>query len=162
MRIVHLPVFWTILIDVLVWLGIHMGLSYLIVQLPADNFDERRWLYRKRKWELKGKIYEELFLVKKWKGLLPEGAALFEKGFKKRKLKDRNRDYFDRFVKETCRAEYVHWLTILFAPIFFLWNLVTVGVIMIAYAVIVNLPCILAQRYNRIRLNRIVQGMPSP
>ena len=55
-------------------------------------------------------------------------------------------------ICETCRAELTHWLTMVFAPFFFLWNKPFVGWIMIAYALAENVPLIMAQRYNRSRL----------
>jgi hypothetical protein len=42
-----------------------------------------------------------------------------------------------------------HWLCIPPALLFFLWNPGPVGFVMILYAFVVNLPCILAQRFNR-------------
>ncbi len=44
----------------------------------------------------------------------------------------------------------------LFAPLFFLWNKPGIGWIMIVYALIENLPLIMAQRYNRIRFKRLL------
>jgi glycosyl-4,4'-diaponeurosporenoate acyltransferase len=60
-------------------------------------------------------------------------------------------------LRETCRAELTHWLTLLFAPFFFFWNPLWVGFFMIFYALAENLPLIMAQRYNRARLRRIIK-----
>ena len=162
MRIVDLPLLWTVALDVLAWLGIHMGLSYVMTQLPVHRFDPENWMYRKTKWEREGRFYETLFWVKTWKALLPEGAALFKGGFRKRTLKGKDREYFRNFVQETCRAEYTHWLTLIVSPLFFLWNPFWVGVGMVGYGVAVNLPCIIAQRYNRIRLKSVLMKMSKP
>lgn len=59
---------------------------------------------------------------------------------------------------ESRRAEPTHWLQVIWVPVFFLFNPFWIGVIMIGYAPIVNLPCILVQRYNRPRLKRILEG----
>jgi hypothetical protein len=77
-------------------------------------------------------------------------------GVQEKTLKEKNKDYVSMFVAETCRSEGVHWVTMIFAPFFFLWNPLWVGVVMIGYAVAANLPCIITQRYNRIRLERLL------
>jgi glycosyl-4,4'-diaponeurosporenoate acyltransferase len=42
------------------------------------------------------------------------------------------------------------------SPLFLLWNPWWLGLVMIAYAVVANGPCILIQRYNRGRLVRVL------
>ena len=42
------------------------------------------------------------------------------------------------------------------APVFFLWNPWWADLVMVAYALAANLPCILAQRYNRLRFQRLL------
>jgi glycosyl-4,4'-diaponeurosporenoate acyltransferase len=134
-----------------------MGVSYIMSQMRLEYFNPQSWAFRRRDWENDGRVYQETFFVKKWKGLLPEGAALFAQGFRKKHLKEKNEDYFSLFVAETCRSEAVHWVTMIFSPLFFLWNPLWVGVGMVGYALFANLPCIVTQRYNRIRLARVVQ-----
>ncbi|MBK8650664.1 MAG: hypothetical protein IPN23_02960 [Elusimicrobia bacterium] len=51
--------------------------------------------------------------------------------------------------------ELAHWLAMTAAP-FFLWNRPWVGGLMAAYALAGNLPCVIAQRYNRARLARLL------
>jgi glycosyl-4,4'-diaponeurosporenoate acyltransferase len=114
-------------------------------------------LYKQRKWEKAGNIYKTVFKIKSWKQLLPDGAIIFKRGFQKSRLTNSTLLYLSIFMQETCRAELTHWLVLLFAPLFFLWNYLFVGIIMILYALIVNIPCILTQRFNRIRLNKFVK-----
>ena len=66
-------------------------------------------------------------------------------------------EYLERWLVETCRAELVHWLALLSSGVFFLWNPPHLGFIMVLYAVIVNLPCVIVQRYNRPRLVRVLR-----
>lgn len=155
--LVHPPTAITILIDVIAWFLIHMGVSYIMSRQPLSSFNYDSWLYRKRNWEKNGKFYEKLFRLKSWKRRLPDGAAIFKNGFEKKHLKETNKDYFDSFIRETCRAELTHWIVFLFGPLFLIWNLWWVGIVMIVYATIANIPCIVTQRYNRIRLQRIVR-----
>ena len=153
--LVHLPTAVTIMIDIAAWFIIHMGVSYIMARQPLTLFDPGSWLYRKRRWERNGKLYDKLFRLKSWKKRLPDGAAIFRNGFEKKRLKETSRDYLDAFIGETCRAELTHWTVFLFAPVFFIWNLWWVSLVMILYAAIANMPCIITQRYNRIRLQRI-------
>ena len=155
--LVHLPTAITILIDIAAWFVIHMGVSYIMARQPLASFSPNSWLYRKRKWERNGRLYEKLFRLKSWKKKLPDGAAIFKNGFEKKHLKETNQDYLDSFIRETCRAELTHWIVFLFGPLFLIWNLWWVGIVMILYAALANIPCIITQRYNRIRLRRIAR-----
>jgi glycosyl-4,4'-diaponeurosporenoate acyltransferase len=123
--------------------------------MRADSFNPESWLYRRRNWEGDGRPYQYIVRIKTWKRLLPDGAAVSAGGFRKKRLANRDVAYIRRFILETCRAELTHWLIFAFAVVFFIWNDWWIGMIMIAYGSLVNLPCILTQRYNRIRLMRV-------
>ena len=159
--LLDLPTLPTILLDIAVWMIIHVGVSYLMIHIPLASFDTEFWLYRQRKWERGGKIYVRIFRLKKWKRRLPDGAALFKKGFRKKHLKELDDVYLDDFIRETSRAELAHWIMFLLSPVFFIWNPWYVGIVMIVYALLVNLPCIAIQRYNRIRLRRVYSKLIS-
>lgn len=155
LRLIHLPTFWTVLLDIAVWFVIHMGVVAAMVSLPVDVFDPGSRLFRARRWERGGRLYENVFRVRAWKDLLPDGADLLRwRSFRKRHFERATVDYLRRFTRETCRAESTHFLTMIWAPLFFLWNPVWVGWLMVFYALAENMPLILVQRYNRIRLVR--------
>jgi glycosyl-4,4'-diaponeurosporenoate acyltransferase len=151
-----LPEIWIIIIDIVLWFIIHMSVAYIATILPLDNLNTESWLLKERNWEKSGNFYDRFFKIKKWKGLLPDGSALFKKGFRKKRMTSSNPEYLSKFIIETGRAEIVHWIVILFSPVFFIWNYPWAGWVMIIYAIIANLPCILAQRYNRIRFKRMI------
>jgi len=155
--LVHLPTAMTILIDIAAWFVIHIGVSYIMTHQPLTSFNTGSLLYRKRGWERNGRLYEKIFRLKAWKRRLPDGAAIFKNGFEKKHLKETSKDYLDSFIRETCRAELTHWIVFLFGPVFLIWNLWWVGIVMILYATIANIPCVITQRYNRIRLQRIAR-----
>ncbi len=158
MRLIDLPRAWTITIDIIAWFIIHMAVVYIILRIPNKCFQYSSWLYREKWWERGGNIYQYIFKIKKWKKYLPDGAELFkDKGFPKKHLKEKSDKYLSVFYTETCRGELTHWILILFAPLFFLWNPFFVGFIMIAYATAENIPLIMAQRYNRHRIKRILE-----
>jgi glycosyl-4,4'-diaponeurosporenoate acyltransferase len=146
----------TVLVDVVAWLVVHLSVAWAVTQLDAGRFDPRAWLFRERALERGGQLYQRLFRIEAWKRLLPDGARLFRRGFRKKHLGARGPAYLARFRVETCRSELAHWVVVACAPLFFLWNSPGVGAIMIAYALLANLPCILTQRYNRCRLARIL------
>lgn len=126
-------------------------------KVPYSKLDRRRWLYRARKWEKGGAIYRAL-LVHKWKNFLPDGAKYFKGDFTKKHLLSYDSSYLETFVKESCRAELVHWLGMLPFVVFFLLVPPLIAGILVVYAVIVNLPCIVAQRYNRPRLAALFEA----
>lgn len=154
--LIELPDIWVAVINIVLWLVIHLSVAYLITLLPIDSINPFSFIFKERYWEKDGIIYESFFKVKKWKEYLPDGAALFKKGFKKKRLRANNIEYIERFILETSRAELVHCIVIIFSPIFFIWNVWWSGTIMIVYAILANLPCIIAQRYNRIRLKKLL------
>lgn len=155
--IFHLATPVTIIIDIVAWFIIHMSVSYIMSRQPLASFKPDSWLYRQRNWEKNGRIYERLFRLKSWKKKLPDGAAVFKNGFEKKRLKETSQRYLLDFISETCRAELTHWIVLLFGFIFLIWNIWWVGIVMIIYATIANMPCIITQRYNRIKLRRITK-----
>ena len=157
--IFYLSSLLNILIDILAWLMIHVSISLLIDKIQPDSFNPESWLYKERKWEVGGRIYQRCFKIKTWKGLLPDGAALTKNKFRKKHLGNPDVIYIRRFIAETCRAELIHWVIFIFSPFFFIWNEWWIGMIMIAYGFAVNVPCIITQRYNRIRLKRIYNNI---
>lgn len=157
MRLIHLPTFWTIVIDFVIWFIIHIGVVAFMVRIPHYHFNPNHWLYRRRSWEREGELYRDILKIKKWKRHLPDGARfLGQLGFQKKQLKEKSETYLRTFWVETCRAEMTHWIFILFAPFFFLWNPLWVGFFMIVYALTENIPFILVQRYNRYRFARLL------
>lgn len=153
--IFHLSGPWAIAIDIAVWLVIHLGVGMSTARMRPDSFNPESWLYRQRTWERGGKTHKSLLKVKKWKRLLPDGVAVFKGGFRKKHLGDADAAHIRGLIVETCRAEFTHWVILLFALIFFLWNDWWIGLIMVAYGFAANMPCIITQRYNRIRLRRL-------
>ena len=155
--LVELSIPWLIAVNILAWLAIHLGVAWAGTRLPVRYFRSEQWLYRARSWERDGGLYEGLFGIKRWKDRLPDGAALFSGGFRKAALRSASAEHLERFIAETCRGEAVHWIVFAAAVLFFLWNPWWAGLIMVAYALVANLPCILAQRYNRLRLARVLR-----
>jgi len=146
------------LIDFSAWLFFHLTISLGLIKLPDRFFEKDHPLnivFKERDFEESGKFWKDQLKVHKWKDKLPDGASLFHAGYKKKELPSNDVATIKIFIKETKRAELTHWLLMVPAPFFFLWNPICIGWAMIFYALLVNVPFILIQRYNRIRLERI-------
>jgi glycosyl-4,4'-diaponeurosporenoate acyltransferase len=141
-----------IALNIVGWPVIQLGVAWLFTRMPVEWFTPPP----ARAWEGKGQVYEAWFAIKHWKDRLPDGARWFGGGFAKGALAKTDPDYLRQFVRETWRGELCHWSALGFAPIFFLWNPWWADLIMLAYALGANMPCIFAQRYNRIRLQRLL------
>ena len=146
----------TIALFFAIWAIVPLLLAWVCLHLPDRLFSQRRFFWRSHRWEHGGRVYETVFRIRSWKHLLPDGGNVWKsRGYQKRKLADYSEANLNRFLVESARGELTHWLGILpfwvfglFAPPFVIW-------IMLFYALIVNLPCILAQRYNRPRIEAL-------
>jgi glycosyl-4,4'-diaponeurosporenoate acyltransferase len=145
---------WTV--NLLGWPVIHFSIASGALRLPSECFVRDCWLTAPRRWERDGGFYREWLVIRKWKSRLPD-AAPWLGGFAKKKFLSRNPAYVARFVIETRRAETAHWCMLACLPIFLLWNPPWARLVMTAYALAANLPCILAQRYNRLVLDRVAR-----
>jgi glycosyl-4,4'-diaponeurosporenoate acyltransferase len=147
---------WMVILDVVVWAVWSFSVGLFTHRLPVDRLDRDAWLLRLRPAELDASFYGRL-RVKRWKDRLPEAGTFFAGGFSKRAVVARDPVYLERFVIETRRAEVTHWLVMAIAPVFVVWNPWWVVVIMFVYAFVANAPCLLVQRYNRMRLYRVLE-----
>ncbi|WP_079527965.1 glycosyl-4,4'-diaponeurosporenoate acyltransferase CrtO family protein [Halobacillus hunanensis] len=155
MPIVSLPVMWVIFINVIAWTFFHLFISAICMRLPLAFFLKDRLLFQIFSWEKSGELWQRLFRVKTWKGFLIDGTIFLKKGYSKKGLHSNRLSDLKIFAAETKRAELTHWLSILPAPLFFLWNPLWAGWVMILYAFVFNLPIIVVQRYNRGRIAAI-------
>ncbi|MCD7036119.1 glycosyl-4,4'-diaponeurosporenoate acyltransferase [Metabacillus sp. GX 13764] len=149
-----LAVLWNVFALVLYQLGI----AYACSRLSGASVEKPRWLYEQKPFEKSGKFYD-VFAIKKWKDRLPDAGGFFKGGFSKNQLRDKDKAYLAVFILETKRGELAHWLQIPPAGLFFLWNDAAGGTVICLYALLFHLPFIAAQRYNRLRLNRLLKRM---
>lgn len=141
-------------LDVVAWAAIQAGCGYAVNQIPLRALCSERWLWRERPSE-EG-FYLRRLRIRRWKHLLPDAGLVFGGGFARRHLAAASPGYLGRFVAETRRAELNHWLALVPAPVFVAWNPPAAMPILLAYAAAANLPCIAVQRYNRLRLVRVL------
>jgi len=145
--------------NLLGWPTLHLVVAAIALRLPAHSFARDSWITAPRRWERGGCLYRNWLGIRRWKSLLPDGAPWFG-GFAKKRLRSRDPLYLEQFLVETRRAELAHWCMLLCLPLFFLWNPPWACLVMTAYALAANLPCIAAQRYNRIVIDRVVRTRP--
>ena len=143
-----------------VWLVLQTGAALIALRVPDDRLNPDAFLFRTRRWEQEGRVYDRFLAVRRWKGLLPDGGAAWKRrGYRKKNLTDLSQKNLERFIRESARAELTHlfavapfWVFGFFAPPNVIW-------IMLAYALAVNLPCIVAQRYNRPRVRALLRRL---
>lgn len=143
------------LIDAGVWATWSVLVGYRAARLPLARLAEDGWLTKPRSWERDGRFYER-FRIVRWKDRLPEAGSTFKGGSSKRSLPGRSDDDLRSFAAETRRAELVHWQIMAITPVFLFFNPPFLVVAMVAYAVVANVPFIAIQRYNRLRILRIL------
>jgi len=134
-------------------------LIFIIGRLyPRKWISENQFPFNCFKVEKKGKIYERIG-IKSWKTKYPDASVifhrLFPKIYPKKRLNGANGSKICILIKESCVAEVTHFISILSGvfcvkiwqgfggfAMFFLWMLI-------------NIPAIVIQRYNRPRFKKI-------
>ncbi|NMB54960.1 MAG: glycosyl-4,4'-diaponeurosporenoate acyltransferase [Leptolinea sp.] len=159
MRIFFLSEMSTLFVDIFAWVCFHLGIGYTCSRIPVSFFDPDQPLYLTKTWEKGGEIYEKIFHVRSWKKWIPSGARVYSGAFEIKNLPTYTFEYLDRWLKESCRAEFCHWIMIFPGFLFFLWNSVEAAWWMMAYAVANNMVPIIMQRYNRPRVRRMLEHL---
>jgi glycosyl-4,4'-diaponeurosporenoate acyltransferase len=159
MPLVHLRPAALVAANVAAWAAIHSATGYAVHKLPPRSLQRDHWLLRARPFERDGRSYVDRLHIRRWKDRVPEAGALFVGGVSKRHVPTDGG--LTRFAVETRRAELGHWLAFGAAPLFALWNTGPITAVMVLYGAVANLPCIAIQRYNRIRVTRILRSRAS-
>lgn len=157
MQVIFLPPLTSILVCFIVWPILQVTAALICTHLPDRFFDYTAFFYRTHHWEKDGENYQKWFRVRCWKKHLPDGGSLVKGGFEKKKLVSFSKNNLDKYLLESCRAEMIHWLSILPFWVFGFFTPNVVIFYMLLYALVINMPCIIAQRYNRPRIVRIIE-----
>ena len=151
-----LPIPATIAVDIAAWGLFHAGTGYLAHRLGDHRLSRDGWLLRARSFEDHGRWYRRRWRINRWKDRLPEAGALFPGGVSKSQLPEAGEGGLALFVRETRRAELTHWWAMACGPLFALWNGPAPTILLVAYGVLVNVPFIAIQRYNRFRAQAVL------
>lgn len=154
-----MPQTLTIVVDVLAWGLFHAATGYAAHRLADDRLARDGWGLRARRFEAGGSWYRRRLLIHRWKDRVPEAGALFDGGISKRELPALDADGLRVFVRETRRAELAHWWALWCSPLFVLWNPPLAAALLVSYGVLVNLPFIAIQRYNRFRTQSLLERL---
>ncbi len=126
------------------------------VYLKDSLFNPGSCVFRIMPWEKSGVFYTKFLKIKKWKDKLPQYVA--KNGFSKRNLNNHEElslDYLRKFIIETCRAEWNHVMGCTYSVVAILISPFDCAAIFSAIAIVSNLPFVLIQRYNRMRLVKL-------
>lgn len=145
-------------INMLFWNIALIGLWHLVVFLvcikfPDSFFDPGKGRFAAKPWEHGGRWYRDNLKIQEWKDRLPQYIG--HDGFSKAHLTDVSLDYLDRFIRETCRGEWMHFKNCICCVIVLLVNPLLVGIVASCFIVMGNLPFAIVQRYNRFRLQTL-------
>lgn len=144
-----------ILSNALLWGIFHLLISALMLNFNIHKLSQFNWLFNTYHFEQSGETWNKIFKIKKLKGKLPESTVIMPGSFDSSQMHDTSPETLNNYISETNRAELTHWLSILPAPLFFLWNPRNYWALHLMYALLSNMPFILAQRYNRPRLRKL-------
>jgi glycosyl-4,4'-diaponeurosporenoate acyltransferase len=159
-----------VLACVLGWLGWSLLVGGLANGLPASWLARDSWLTRPRPWGERAVSYERRLAIRRWKPWLPDAGSALPGGVRKAGLVSSDRALLMRLCIETRRAELVHLALWPFWLVTGLW-LPPLGVLInLLFATLFNLPCLWVQRYNRLRLQALLDrraagaaaAVPSP
>jgi glycosyl-4,4'-diaponeurosporenoate acyltransferase len=160
-KAMSLPIFqlpdWIILVLCFVgWLIWSVFIGFIGHLLPLTFLETDTCLTQLQFWEQDRHWYEKVLRIKLWKDRLPEAGGFFQGGFSKNSIRGGNYTVMSRFLAETRRAEYVHIAIWLFCLVTILWTPRWGFLINLVVGTALNLPCLWVQRYNRLRLQRLL------
>ena len=147
------------LLGALAWAVLSFVVGYACHRLPRRALARDRFVLRLSRRERDTRFYERRAHIRAWKDRLPEAGGFFAGGVSKRALGTRSPEVLERFVAETRRAEIVHSLLLMCWPLFLVWCEPLMAVAMAVYSVVANVPCLVIQRYNRVRLLRVLKRL---
>lgn len=128
---------------------------FLGEKLPRSMFDPNRYPFKSFKWEDEGRIYEKIG-IQVWKTHVPDMSKAISRTFSKQGNMMRDPAHLNRLVRETCSAEFVHCVLILLSPIFPIL-MEEAGLLSMVIYILGNLVFVIIQRYNRPRVQKIIQ-----
>ncbi len=149
MRFVHCVIYGAIL-------GV---ISFVIGRiLPKKWFSYEAFPYKQFKWEQGGAVYNRL-RIRKWQKAVPDMSRIFSRWMPPKKLSGcPNAETLELMLQETCIAEFTHgWLCVAGLACIRIWPGPGGVILTFVYIALGNLPFILIQRYNRLRLAKLME-----
>ncbi|GMB10550.1 MAG: glycosyl-4,4'-diaponeurosporenoate acyltransferase [Candidatus Improbicoccus devescovinae] len=136
---------------ILIW---HVIVFIICVSINSQFYLQKEKKNSEFKYKSKKRFYENVLKIKKWKVKLPQYVGV--NGYSKERFIDKDiLDLYD-FLNETYRGEWNHAMSCTIIPVLFLINTIEKSIILSIIIIIINLPFILIQRYNRLRIWNIL------
>lgn len=157
LRFFKLILFNELFFNLLIFALFSIFITYITSKMILGPNIHNEWLFTERKWEHGGKTYQNVFKVKYWKSHLPELHDFVQSIFCKKHIPQFNGDYLQKFLAESCRSEFTHWAIISSTLLFFLWY--ENANYIFYFSILLNIPYIIVQRYNRPRIVRMINTM---
>jgi glycosyl-4,4'-diaponeurosporenoate acyltransferase len=154
-----MPPALTIVVDVIAWGFLHTATGYAAYRLDGSRLTRDGWLLRPRGFETSGRWYRRWLRIHRWKDKVPEAGGFFRDGISKRQLPAHDVAALELFARETRRAELAHWWAMSCGLSFVLWNSMLAAGLLVGYGVVANLPFIVIQRYNRFRIQALLERL---
>lgn len=151
--------FWVSALRYIISAGIvGAAMLFLGIPLPRRMFNADRFPFRAATFEKEGNLYRKV-LVHKWKDGMPDASKVISQMTKKRIQKNADAAALERLIQETCVAEIVHWILILFTPVYSIGIPAGYAVLFSVLYALGNLLFIIIQRYNRPRFKKALSLM---
>ncbi|WP_018969859.1 hypothetical protein [Rubritalea marina] len=148
--LLELPALWIAVLNVVLIPVLHLGFAWLSLQLPQQWFQ----LHHNPAHE-PSQLYTSLFRVHQWKNILPDGAPWLG-GPSKSGIKSHHKQELQQFLAECRRGQFAHWLQALAISTLVIYNPTPANWIILIYAQLSNLPCILNLRHTELRLRVVL------
>ena len=125
--------------------------------LPKRWFHPNRFPYRSYSFELRGRFYNR-FKIRCWQNKVPDMSRIIPKLMPAKRLTGNYQKMLPCMIQETCVAELIH-ATLCFTGFYCLklWPGMGGLILSLLHALLLNLPFIMIQRYNRPRLLRLYE-----
>lgn len=129
--------------------------SYAVNLISYNSLSRIYRYFRPREFERNGLFYQEHFRIKGWKDHVPAVGSFDKKHLTKAKLTD---EYISQYLLEGLRAELCHFGAIILSFAVLFATIPSQWLIIIGYSALLNSPCIMIQRYNRPRFEKMLRS----
>ena len=126
--------------------------SYIVNLLPYSLLYRIYPHFRPRLWEKDGKIYQSVFRIRSWKEYIP-AVGSFDK---KHMNAHPDRSYLSMYLLESLRAELCHELAMVLGIAVMAISIQPAKWKILLWSLMLNLPCMMIQRFNRPRFERLL------
>ena len=122
--------------------------NFVALFIKRERIKEDKFPFKSFKWEKDGKVYDKI-KIRKWKSRVPDVSRVLKFMLPKKVAAGSTSKDIRALVKETCVAEIIHCaLIILSLAVIFICP-GKEGFVLFLLCLLVNLPFIFIQRYNR-------------